>query len=594
MSDERVHNQLTATQTRHLQRCLAAVDFDDDLNLVRGQGRGHERGMQQRSIAYHHQAPGTARFIMLQAMVGHDTQRVYRALQALTALIDDDPQNETHGCVRWYYENDRCEDTNAAFFTGFPLVCAWIARNEWHDGEIGEAFRDYFSKAVKWFLHTARHPSFFYPNKCYGDCALLYSFGHVLDDSKLTEEGLDFCRRWFDYLRRRGCGWGEDHSIAYANVLIRMSLLLLVIGCPDGLRKQVTEFLDDIMDFVGFHNGYVPIPAIRGKHSGEVFHEFTPWFDLDSTKLTGKSAAAFVLVPRCGYSPPPPRMDVPRERIHRTFDDEYSVAWVERHARLGTLSRWPLMPNMYHHAEWGVGRQATPAAFIAADRNSGYLQWKAVDDRGTTRCHPATGCSGVNRFESCPLTRPLTFLPEVIQIAHQKQGAAIVVREIHRLHAPLQDLSDLWRIPKFSGDLFIDGIRWEQKPLQCRPEWCVLDYGNVTVAIKPLRTRGVADPEPRETILDIALDGDGIVLKNTLYDGPADEVCEPLLYTGWCVLLMQDRDGVDEWDVQEEFKDDGEIPRTYQEYVRSIALQGPDTSLILHRDPLNESATVRA
>src|SRR5690606_8500529 len=109
---------------------------------------------------------------------------------------------------------------------------------------------------------------------------------------------------------------------------------------------------------------------------------------------------------------------------------------------LGTLSRWPLMPNTYHHDTWGLGWQSMPAGFIANDEDHGFLQWMSVSENGVRRSHPA---ENFHDFKSRPLFKRISFHPEVQQISHQSMGAAIIFREIRRLHTTLERLVDRWR-----------------------------------------------------------------------------------------------------------------------------------------------------
>ena len=161
---------------------------------------------------------------------------------------------------------------------------------------------------------------------------------------------------------------------------------MILTNCPpDDLRDVCIEFLDGLADFVAFHEGREPTPGIRTYNfDGNVMAVDASYFDPEPTSaIIAITRAAAATAPRpCSFS-------VLRQLRRRTFDNHYSVSWVDRHARLGTLSRWPLFPNMYHHDTWGLGWQSIPAAFIANDEDLGYLQWVSVDEYGVRRTHPA-------------------------------------------------------------------------------------------------------------------------------------------------------------------------------------------------------------
>ena len=189
---------------------------------------------------------------------------------------------------------------------------------------------------------------------------------------------------------------------------------------------------------------------------------------------------------------------------------------------------------------------------------------------------------------SIPLVRNLSFLPEVMQVAHQQEAAAVIFREIHRLHTSVTHLADRWRVSSFSGRVLLDGREWSGQPTELDGTWCVLDYGDASVGIAPLTCRRVGQDDAVRLPLRIsAVEGD-LLLELALYDGPAREVVEPLLFTGWCIVLLDRAEDADQWTVAEDFAYQGEVPRTYNELIRTVTLAGPGQTLTLVRDPLED------
>ena len=571
---------LTKRQRDAFQQQLHRLQFDPEVGLVKV-GRPHETAIAH--LTESHASRETAEYVLLQGLLSDGCWNSTPALTALLNMFDKDPHSATYGCPKWYWQSERVVDTNAAFFVGLPLACHYML---WAD-RLRETERDLltliFRYLLKWFEKQARNPNLVYPNKVLSDAALLYTLGRFLNDPSQTAQGIEFCRRWFEYWKRRGCGWGEDHSIQYTKVLVEAAQLILTNCAPDDLRDVCIEFLDGLAHFVAFHEGREPTPGIRTYNfDGNVMAVDASYFDPEPT-----SAIIAVTRARSGYRPPAFSFSAPRQLRRRTFDNHYSVSWVDRHARLGTLSRWPLFPNMYHHDTWGLGWQSMPAAFIADDEDLGYLQWVSIDEYGVRRTHPARDFLD---FASRPLFRRLSFLPEVVQIAHQEKGAAIILREIRKLHAPIRLLVDRWRIPKGKGKVLLGGsIQSEDASEACFKGWCVLQYPNCAIAIWPLHVRAVGNSAPRRLPLRVRQDAEeGLLIELELYSGEARVLTEPLLYTGWCIVLLNRPEEVEGWTVEETFELPAEIPRTYHESIRTVTLTGPGIRISLRHDPLED------
>lgn len=53
---------------------------------------------------------------------------------------------------------------------------------------------------------------------------------------------------------------------------------------------------------------------------------------------------------------------------------------------------------------------------------------------------------GFHDWPSRHLFKRLSFHPDVVCVGHQERGAAIILRELHRLHSPTRRIVDRWRL----------------------------------------------------------------------------------------------------------------------------------------------------
>ncbi|MDX9980469.1 MAG: hypothetical protein RBU25_10630 [Lentisphaeria bacterium] len=547
-----------------------------------------------------HSLPATAGYLFTELLAGRQDPDTRRILAALREHRETDPAQQTYGCLKWYLESPRVYDTNASFFVCTPLTGIWLARRDRLDGDELAELQGVFADVLPWFSRMAHNPSLFYPNKCISDAAMLLAAGHVLGDETVTNQGRDFARRYFYYYRRRGTGWGEDHSPCYTKVILEMTLLIMALEGGGDVHDAARGMTDAIMDWADFHDGLDAVPSIRGYNFGanlEVKYGIAPLFG--TTQEEPLASLLGVLKKVTGYHWDRRPLPVPRQRRWRTFDQHYSTSYIGPQARLGSLSAYPLMPNSYMHDGWGLGWQSKPCAFLVPGREYGILQWLSEDDEGVVRRHESG--QGMHEWASRHLFKRLSFHPDVEFVGHQEGGAAIVLREIHRLHSPTWRLVDRWRLAKGAGRLLVDGaepVNGEVPP----GAWLVLDYGTGAVALRALSCRIPAEPEDdgnpqrrtqghiAEQPLRISREGDEIHLDLVLAEGCEYVLTEPLLFTGWCIVLLDRAGDAAALRVEESFREDGEIPRTYGELIRTVTLATSEHTLTLERDMLARTA----
>lgn len=547
-----------------------------------------------------HSLPATAAYLLETATKGHPDPDTARILAALRAHRDADPASPTYGCYKWYTEDSSICDTNASFFIGAPLAGLWLSQRQALSAAELAALRDAFVDVLPWFQRMAANPSLFYPNKCVSDAAMLLATGHVLGDPGVIAAGRSFARRYFDYYARRGTGWGEDHSPVYTTVILEMTLLIMALERHGELHDQARQMTDAILDWVAFHDGCDAVPSIRGYNfEARIRVPYRCASLIEGGVAEGAPPLLALLAGLTGYGFAKPPLSATRQRRWRTFDEHFSTSYIGPAARLGTLSHYPLMPNGYMHDTWGLGWQSKPAAFIVGEEEYGVLEWLSEDDEGVVRQHEAGGT--FHDWASRHLLKRLSFHPEVVFVGHQERGAAVILRELHRVHSPTRRLVDRWRLAKAAGRVLINGSAWDGRPTDVEPGWVVLQYAQTCVAIRPLTCRvpdgADADPNPqrrtagntRALPLRLERNDHGILLSLPLVEQHAGVLTAHLLFSGWCVVLLDQPADVARLTVAETFHDDGEVPRTYGELIRTVELTTPDVRLKLVRDPLTGS-----
>ena len=78
----------------------------------------------------------------------------------------------------------------------------------------------------------------------------------------------------------------------------------------------------------------------------------------------------------------------------------------------------------------------------------------------------------------------------------------------------------------------------------------------------------------------------GDLLSLPLVEGHTGLITQSLFFSGWCVVLLDKPDDVGGLSLVETFCEDGEVPRTGGELIRSVDLSTSFTRLKLVRDML--------
>ncbi len=410
--------------------------FDEEVGLWVQPKPGHTKPVAHLA-ATHSGRTAAGRLFVAAHLDALDPAQGTRVLEALRGMQCVDGSSR-HGCFRWYYEEPEPVDTNAAFFIGLNL----IALDRTAAGNLDERGRALLKVMLRdlsrWFNHEVETRSFYYPNKFMGDlvCAWLLQ-EDIATDGPEAERLITIMKEAAVYWREQYWGWGEHMSDLYAGILLDQlsSLLLFSRSLPEGLRADYKQLFDQLIVIEDQFEGGPRVPAIRSYAGVEIDRtrgyraKITAWTESDvASLLKGEPGFAFGdLFNRLGWqrlagerSPVKPQVEIP------CFGGAVARAWVRPEARLGTLSRFPCMPQT-EHAEWGLSWQTMPVAFAAGSDGWGFLRWHARED-GQDRYHPA------NRKSAAYLDNVLSrnVSPPIVGLTHSVQEGpdALIVRRM--------------------------------------------------------------------------------------------------------------------------------------------------------------------
>src|SRR5262249_18400229 len=141
--------------------------------------------------------------------------------RVLAALADAQEKQEgpTFGCFRWYYEEVRPVDTNAAFFTGLNLIALRLTHFKQLPPAAQESLNQILANLLPWFPRAVGHKGLNYPNKHLGDlvcCWLLMEINNVDDDGSMPAAMIEAAQYWAHH----HWGWGEHLSDTYSAIIL--------------------------------------------------------------------------------------------------------------------------------------------------------------------------------------------------------------------------------------------------------------------------------------------------------------------------------------------------------------------------------------
>lgn len=531
-----------------------------------------------------------------------DAEEGRRMLVQLGRLQLNDPASPHFGGFRWYREETRINDTNAAFFIMSPLAQVALLFPSRIPASHRGLLQPMFAGARHWFARECREPILYYPNKIISDGALLLALAELTGDAEAFADGVTFFERWLDYTRRRGWGWGENMSLGYLGIIA--SSLQLAAYCLRERSRPLAiglhEELAKLLELLRFHDGEELVPTIRSYNfQGEVRRPSVMWrlagvaaadgpeHHNDLWMLTGEAlfeqyTSGALALPEAAPQP------VPRVRYERVMDDAHAYTWVGRQSRLGSLTRFPVLAGCYQWPTWGLGWQSFPVSFSVAGEQVGFLRWM-VSESGALRAHPA---------ESQPKAylNPALFAeshyPDVETRCSQNGSALLAVRSLTAVNNRAAEIADEWLVPRFRQEAELHEIAGEDGVART---WAVLRYPGVTVAIAALDGIAADGTARAAAQLELLRAPDALRVRRVLYHGEERTVVHPRLESAWAVIVREaepgggaegaaadappEREATAAWLRRVAVRDvsarDGETPRAPHEELRQLAVSGP-------------------
>ena len=521
---------------------LDALTWED--GLVRSKGPGHTRGAQVEVI---HSGVITSRNYVLGRAVGKLTKddglrilSALRRLQVTQGMENPDalPRLDAGaqlGAFRWYLEEDRIWDTNAAFFICMPLITPRLLLPECFSEEETAVIDETLAFAGNWFYHECQHAIYYYSNKILSDGAALSAIARLTGNEAYRRMAVEFFGKWLDYTEQRGWGWGENTSLGYNGVIFpALRIAERTIG-DEATAQRIRAVLDNQKRFFRFYDGHEVAPSIRtynyeglAERPSLVYNlAGVPGSGLNDLSIAGSDM--FICfndelyendaeLMASGYTP----VSAPRCLKTRVFDEVYATSWYGEHIALGTLNAFPVISGIDRNATWGLGWQSMPVSFVVYGTHTGYLRF-FVNDGEIERAHPKRNYLSPRLFSE-------TILPRITTCSAQDGPIAVTIRAIDRINNRAQAVLDEWYINRFNADM----LRLEHDGR----EFIALRYAAATVIIGALNgmcygaNRGASH-------IEAVRGADGLLrLQQVFYRGTLQTRMADRVESAWLTLVI--------------------------------------------------------
>ncbi len=459
-------------------------------------------------------APGTAIYYFVSRYFNMEIDGVL-LLSELAKLQDTNPDSKTYGCLKWYRESKRIQDTNSAFFTLRNICYAMKFCPENVPSEERDIIMPMLRNATHWFKHECKKGGFFYPNKIMSDGAMLVLLSDILNEKELIDDAIDFWTRWMDYTDEYGWGWGENTSKGYSAVM-KDALIVALMGFDKSsdVYKRLLGIYKKMLDYCAYHGDYEFTPSIRTYNfEGKAVYGDNPAYSKTNYENYTNGIISEIILhenaPDIEITPDP--ADFHRERI---FGDSYAVTYKGENIRLGTITKFPVMCHCIEERGWGLGWQSMPVSAVALKHETAFLRFVTVSN-GETRSHMSTGWKNKNLF-------PDANIPSVCTYSQQERNTAVVVRMVEHVANTTSFFSDEWFFQHFDGEVKNVG------------DWYVFDYGDCALCIKSL-----------DGTLELRQEDGKIRLINKFYEGSEKLIfCSRYLST-WAVVALDNSNDIE-------------------------------------------------
>ena len=422
-------------------------NWDPHVGLWRQPGPGHTS--QVADLKETHPARFAAERLVAAGQIGAlsriDVEKILSALRKMQCLDG----GEHHGCMRWYWEERRMQDTNSAFFTGLNLIVFRKCRFHEIDAPCQRVLDAILADLMIWFSKAITEKATHYPNKYLGDLVCAWLLGEILEnhDERLPVE--ECMREAAAYWTEQHWGWGEHMSDGYATVCLdELSVLLLLsTELPEQLRKTYQGLLSRLLAIEDAFGDGPRVPAIRSyafQHAPAHVNYRDRIRPYEARHASDNDLPSLhnLLFAKGWRQQVMQRVPQAADVMIDCFDGATAVARVESDIRIGSLSKFPIMQGV-DHKTWGLSWQCFPVALWTTTGQWGFLQWEATE-HGRSRAHPAL------EKHTAYLSNALTNSAEPPVVGRtfclQKGTNLLAVRVMPRVPKSWQRLSDRFRL----------------------------------------------------------------------------------------------------------------------------------------------------
>ncbi|WPJ96109.1 hypothetical protein SH580_00150 [Coraliomargarita algicola] len=375
-------------------------EFNWEIGLWKQTRAGHTRPVANLKETHSGRVAANRLFVAnyLGAMEPKQSTRILKALRELQVTDG----SARHGCMQTYYEEDRPVDTNASFFIGLQLIALERTASQRLEPEAQVLLKDILADLAVWFRHEAKQRSYYYPNKYMGDlvCAWLLQEDVSATDAD-ARQLLDIMEEAARYWADENWGWGEHMSDNYGPLLVEQlsTLLLFQRHLPDEVYAMYKQLFDELNTIAYMYRDGPRVPVIRSyfgtrKPDLPQYHTNIMPVSAQSRENVEKLARGDVRIAqgdlfyRLGWRELVNVQSKRRDYFEiPCYDGAVAHSWVTDDARLGTMSRYPIMANT-DQMGWGLSWQTMPLAFATSGDGWGFARWTSREG-DKVRSHPA-------------------------------------------------------------------------------------------------------------------------------------------------------------------------------------------------------------
>lgn len=471
-----------------------------------------------------------------------DDETAEKMLLAIEETQIMDEESNVFGCIPWFREEKEREtfyDTNATFFALMPIGTAYLFCSDKMTAVEKQTIERMFDRAAV-FCKKQCKKLFYYSNSVMAFGALLTMSYYFLGKNK--EETEEFWTLWNDYADRRGMGWGENSSSGYILHMIH-ALSVAKLTMPESeLKAGLMEKREQLISYAIFHGDKAYVPSIRTQNfTGKVYFGANLYQAMENGNYFGIMAYETNVVL-------PPLVENRKEEVRkeRLFDDNYAYTWIDNGIRLGSVTRFPVMPFCGD----GLGWQSMPVCAMIESEDVCYQRLRTVVD-GKNRSYPmGVGNEKQGLFDE-------SIYPSHSLCTAQDHNILVAVRGITNLQNKVEAIYEEW---------FVPGTEREIRELEIGGrKWYLICYPHNAIAVCPLDGVGEGMTKRGTLPTEIIKTDDHITISNQLCKGEEKIRSVAYLESAWIIVVVKDITCAEEYlskiSILDESIHEYEIPR---------------------------------